>query len=45
MDRPGRDLDMGLGDRGWCNILGEERGVGTLGKDTLTYRNEMVMMK
>jgi len=45
MDRPGRDLDMGLGDRGWCSISGEERGVDTLGRDTVTSRCGMLLMR
>lgn len=43
-DRLGRDRGRGSDDRGWNNTVVEERGVGTLGRDTLTSREEMFLM-
>ena len=45
MDRPGRDLDMGLGDRDSHSIFEVERGVGNLGRDTVTSRGGMLLMR
>jgi hypothetical protein len=44
-DRLGRDRGRGSDDRDWNSIVVEERGVGTLGKNTLTSRDEMFLGK
>jgi hypothetical protein len=39
------DLDRGSDGLGWNNTAGEERGVGTLGKDTSTSRDVVCLGK
>ena len=37
------DLDRGSDGLGWSNTVEEEKGVGTLGKDTLTSCDEVFL--
>jgi catalase (peroxidase I) len=44
-DRLEKDLDRGSDGLGWSNTVGEGKGVGTLGKDTLTSYDEVFLGK